>query len=308
MMSLSPTIIRKSCDELKAEVAGIIFADDLTKSEKRAALADTMSGWRNYMEGMNDGYKVSKNENIIQQAKGETPTNVGAKSRGQETRKEGIKMTALAELNTKAEALRKADPKLTKAMAFEKIYLDPSQRELADRFRAEEKVRKTPMLSRSDQPRSGFVPGAGNDGTHPHGTDSVDPDAYDGNPKGSTHVITTGTDQTQHGDSLDRVWRKYKVAVPGLTPKLFQEIARDIRNTLGFSSGDLPAGSPLNPGMRKSTYQVRSSSPMSDRVAALAGSLKVSHPELSHDDAVARVLSRNKDLATAYAREQNKAM
>jgi hypothetical protein len=187
--------------------------------------------------------------------------------------KEG-KMTALQEINAMAEELRKADPTLTKELAFTKVYLDPSQRELASRFRAEERVSKKPMRSGSDLNTSGGVPGAGNDGTHPHGTSPVDPDAYDGNPKGSTHAITAGTDQADHG--LDRVWNKYKIACPSLTPKLFQEMARDIRATLGFSSGDLPAGSPLNPGMNKrSAYQVRSSSPISDRVAALASSLKV---------------------------------
>jgi len=140
----------------------------------------------------------------------------------------------------------------------------------------------------------------GNDGTHPHGTDAVDPRYYDGNPKGSTHAVTTLTDQTLHGASLDRVWQKYKVAVPGLTPKLFNEMARDLLPLgRGLSSSDLPVGfanKPVSALSKKST--------ISDRVASLASSLKSQHPERNHDDCVMRVLQRNKELAAAYEKER----
>jgi hypothetical protein len=162
-------------------------------------------------------------------------------------------------------------------------------------FRAEVRAAKG-MLSRSDQSRSGWIPGAGNDGTHPTGTDAVDPRAYDGDPKGSTHAITTLTDQTQHGASLDAVWRKYNIACPGLTPKIFNEMLRDLGALRGASSGDIPVGA-LN---KRSDHRTS----ISDRVSALASSLKTQHPEMSHDDCVTRVLQRNKDLADAYERER----
>jgi hypothetical protein len=284
---LTPTLIRKSASDLKSECADIIFDNELSRAEKHEALAETLSNWHLFMKGAEYGHEETRSE-----ARKEAREIVRKETRREEGRKE---MTALDELNAKATELRKSDPKLTKEMAFEKVYLNPGNRALAARLRAEESIRKTPMLSRSDQSRSGWIPGGDNDATHPQGTTPVDPRYYDGDPKGSTHAVTRMTDQTAHGASLDRLYQRYKTLCPGMTAKIFDDLVHDlrIREGYGLSSGDFTK--------RASAAKTTAA----DRVASRAAALASQHPGLSHDDAVTRVLARNKDLADAYAREQN---
>jgi hypothetical protein len=100
---MTPEPIHKSVADLKAEVLDIIEDNELSKADKHEALYETMHGYCAYLKGARETRKEAREE-------------VG----------KGEKMTALAELNAKADALRKADPSLTREQAFTKVYTDPS--------------------------------------------------------------------------------------------------------------------------------------------------------------------------------------
>jgi hypothetical protein len=91
------------------------------------------------------------------------------------------------------------------------------------------------MLSQSDiNEASGYapVPVGDNSSTKPtsNHTAAADPASFpfspttQGNPP---HVIVRGTDQTD--DGLQAVYNKFRQAVPGLTPKIFEELSLAIR-------------------------------------------------------------------------------
>jgi hypothetical protein len=125
----------------------------------------------------------------------------------------------------------------------------------------------------------------GNEATHPHGYDHRDGGAggpLDAHPQGPS--------------GINALYEKYKISCPTLTPQLVKEMYRDFRRLRGVSSSDLPNDQTLR--------KARSANPMSDRVTALASSLKTAHPEMSHDECVQRVLDKNKALAAAYDKER----
>jgi hypothetical protein len=287
---LTPAIINKSCDELHEALADI-FDSELSKVEKHDAVENALMDWRAYVDGMQAGYEVSKSETLKA-----TPA-LQVVPIQKETKP---KMTAQAELNAKAEVIRKAEPGLTKEQAWTRAYLDPANTGVSQRFRDEERAAKA-MQSRSDQVRTSPSPALpGNEATHPHlhtAFESDDPRNDLTHPHGYTHgdggAGGTLDSHPQGPSGIDRLYSKYKASVPGMDKTAFQAMVRDIGRTYGLSSSDIDGDQPLH---KKQS--------MADRVTALAGSLSHRHPGLSHDDAVARVLERNKPLADAYAREK----
>jgi hypothetical protein len=91
-----------------------------------------------------------------------------------------------------------------------------------------------------------------------------------------------GSDPT--GDELMDLWRQWSVAIPGLRPE-------DIAAMQRWMTPDQIASKRIN------------SASVVDRVTSKAAAMCQQHPELSHDDAVARILGRDKTLASAYQRE-----
>jgi hypothetical protein len=203
---LPQEIIHKSVDELHEALVDILEDTDLSKAKKKVAWADTLEDWRLHVKSMDEGFVLAE------KARETAKPNLKLVSDLSKTEiRKDKPMTALQEITAKASELRKQDPKLTKEMAFTQAYLNPGNRALAQRYRDEQRVAKTPMLSQSDGPDR-MPPGdpvPGNDATHPTRHAAIDGGAggtLDSHPQG-----------VGAADSIDRLYSKYKEAVPGLT-------------------------------------------------------------------------------------------
>jgi hypothetical protein len=80
------------------------------------------------------------------------------------------------------------------------------------------------------------------------------------------------------------LWRQWCKVIPGLTPQ-------DVQAMVRWQTPDMIASKRIN------------NASVVDRVASKAAAMCAQHSELSHDDAVARILGRDKTLASAYAKE-----
>jgi hypothetical protein len=122
--------ITKGFNALHESCASII-EDNGSDFDKREALAETMGQAAAYFDKLLD--PQDDDQAVIDENDADYPAEQG----GDQAKGKGKPMTAYAQLQAKAQELRKADPKLSEHQAFAKVYTDKANADLVNSERAE---------------------------------------------------------------------------------------------------------------------------------------------------------------------------
>jgi hypothetical protein len=173
---------------------------------------------------------------------------------------------------------RAANPDLVKAFSKSRNAVDPVGGELP-----------SPDGTRANM--TNWAPGGGVS----QGVDGINPASarvFDGSSdEQSPRAWGTPRDTIQpeggdpYGDELMTLWRQWAQAIPGLKPE-------DVAAMVQWKTPDQIVGK-----------RTRNNTSVVDRVSARAAAMCRSHSELSYDEAVQRILSRDPTLAAAYQRQ-----